>query len=599
MPELEHLQMNRMSRPVKPANMLITWAIGWTLLLWFASPLHAEALLTPKAGFQELEPIHFSFQQKGKPTLRLASSRARIFYSFQPADQPAERQPTFIFFNGGPGCATSNGLMAWNTKPQSLDPLQFNPIGPNPDSWTALGNTLHIDAPVTGFSYNLLNRPAAKVSRAQLQREFTAKNFNPYIDAAQLLRVVLRVLADYPALSRNPVILVGESYGGVRTTLMLDFLLHYSDYDGRQVYRDPALVQEVGAFLQTVLGDRRADPATIAQQFGYQLLIQPLLTGEHQLNITGALFEAPGSVIHQLAWNYQTCAEQRLDPKRCNPEENALAYVKQAGRNPYQLNWLIGSETYLLLAVDLRLLDYPTLGALLAFDPALIQDLASGQRALAYKSPTRQADLEKLMQSRKFATLPFTQQMMVLEEYQLANSRSPTPPVTSDSLVDYQLQGPTLEAQLGRLNRWDAYFTSCNQAAFEAFYDNAALRAQYPVSPVATGYGALFLKNLPYVHVFMTHAAQDLVIYPGAIAPSFLRYPEQVAGVSVERPCPDQACDGTIQVQLKAGPDLPAPVTRAIRYPYYPDSGHMVTWTMPGKLLKDVRDWLKQATEEP
>ncbi|MFM8442453.1 MAG: S10 family serine carboxypeptidase-like protein [Methylococcus sp.] len=563
---------------------------SWLTLIPDAS--RADTPIAPESGFQEIEPIPFSFKQKGKRTLRYTSSRARIFYSLQPADQNPESQPTFVIFNGGPGCATSNGLMAWNTRTQTLDPLKGNPIVANPHSWTALGNLLYIDAPASGFSYNLLDKPAGKLSRARLKREFTARNFNTYLDAAQMLRLVLRVLRSHAAISANPVILVGESYGGVRSTLMLDFLLHYPEYNGQQFYRDPGLVQEVGDYLRTTLGSQTADPASIARIFGRQLLIQPLVTGAHQLAETGSLFEAPDSIIRQLAWNYRSCAQQGKRARQCKPESNALKFISQAGRSPYQYDWLVASDVYLLVAVDLRLLDIPTLSELLAQDPATITSLHASQRSQAYKTLTTRADLEKLMNGPRYERMDTTQQLWTLEAYLLSSLQGRQGATGVRNLavnpVENRLHGPTLEQQLGALNRWDAYFTGCNSDALNAFYANNAVKANYLILPDDPSFGALFLRNLPYLKVFMTNARKDLVIYSDAIPPSFLRYQDQVADARVERSCPDAACDGILRIQLKNS-QLQA---QDIRYPAYAASGHMVSWTMPEKLLADVKDWL-------
>ena len=100
---------------------------GFIFLGALSGPSHADPPLAPIAGFQEIESIPFSFKQKGKPTLRYKSSRARVFYSLQPAEQYPESKPTFVFFNGGPSCATSNGLMSWNTRPKTMDPLTGRP----------------------------------------------------------------------------------------------------------------------------------------------------------------------------------------------------------------------------------------------------------------------------------------------------------------------------------------------------------------------------------------------------------------------------------------------------------------------------------------
>jgi hypothetical protein len=162
----------------------------------------------------------------------------------------------------------------------------------------------------------------------------------------------------------------------------------------------------------------------------------------------------------------------------------------------------------------------------------------------------------------------------------------------ASTVMENLLHGPTLEQKLGTLNRWDAYFTSCNDDAFNTFYANSALKAKYAVSPVATTYGELFLRNLPLVKVLLTDARKDLVIYSDAIPPSFLRYKDLVAAINVDRTCSNPLCDGHLKIQMKTANGQPASQSLDIRYPSYPESGHMVSWTMPDKLLSDVKDWL-------
>lgn len=69
---------------------------------------------------------------------------------------------------------------------------------------------------------------------------------NPLSLGLIFIRVLLRFLVAHPNLQRNRVVIVGESYGGIRSTVMLHILLHYQDYgNGRSIYQDPSLVQEI------------------------------------------------------------------------------------------------------------------------------------------------------------------------------------------------------------------------------------------------------------------------------------------------------------------------------------------------------------------
>jgi Serine carboxypeptidase len=230
-------------------SAVVTFAVGLYLVVGAAD---ARMPIAAEAGFSELEPIGFSFQREG-PTLRYTSSRARVFYNFQPADHDATAKPLFVFLNGGPGCPTCEGLLSTNTGHRSVYIAPWGPTpfldttSPNPYSWTHLGNLLYIDAPTTGYSYNLADGTKTGSETAVF---YDAQNFNSYIDAAQMVRVVLRFLRAHPNIAKNPVVLVGESYGGTRVSTMLNLLLNYQRYgSGPDVYRDVGLTREVQGYL--------------------------------------------------------------------------------------------------------------------------------------------------------------------------------------------------------------------------------------------------------------------------------------------------------------------------------------------------------------
>jgi hypothetical protein len=220
--------------------------------------------LAPEAGFFEIDSGDYTvFGQT------LTSPRHRVWYSFRPADDAADDRPVLLFFNGGPGSATGP-LFGFGTGAYTLDPAVTKnaSVAPNPVPWTSFGNLLYVDAPATGFSYPLA------VDGAELPVVIDADR-----DAAAFVRLLLRFLARHPTLQDNPIIIVGESYGGTRSTLILRHLLRYGDLlDG--VYRDPELYDEIAAHYTTVFG--QADdvpPVEIAGQFGAQVLIQPLVAG--------------------------------------------------------------------------------------------------------------------------------------------------------------------------------------------------------------------------------------------------------------------------------------------------------------------------------
>jgi hypothetical protein len=169
-------------------------------------------------------------------------------------------------------------LFSFNTGPKTLDPDRTGTaqVVANSSSWTSFANLLYIDAPMTGFSYPLPYNGTAYPVGIEMDR-----------DAGTVLRVLFRFLARHPALQRNPVVLVGESYGGPRATLMLEHLLDYKHLDqaDTKIYYDHDLYLELTAHLSAVFpGQTDWPPATVASQFTHQVLIQPVVAGALQYN---------------------------------------------------------------------------------------------------------------------------------------------------------------------------------------------------------------------------------------------------------------------------------------------------------------------------
>ncbi len=488
--------------------------------------------LAPEAGFIELEAVEFIVGEGPKAQAR-ASSPTRIFYSFRPADDPRAGGPLFVLFNGGPGSSTGT-LMAFGTGPTTLTP---EPVA-NPGSWTALGDLLYIDARGTGFSYNLAADPSGLEARAA---QFGIHNFNSYLDAADFVRVLLRFLAAHPQLAQREVVLVGESYGGVRATIMLALLLSFADYDsdGPGLYDDPALVAEVEAHLHARDPDvAEWTPARIAQYFPRQILIQPSL-GDVQRTISGELFDLPGSPMFQLAaelgLKFTPCSEQGPE---CLPWQNAIQFVESsAGRSRYDLDaptvWLAN----LFAAKKAALSHLPWLEAVLGVPPAQVALLPADQRAGGFRI---------------------------------------------GGLGTYPADGGTI-SELGELPAWDRYylpfFAESNNAIRSPLADHVGIGAGDP------HFGALFLHNLAYIDTFITAAGRDVAIYPPSIPLALATYKNLVTAVDVE--------PGEIHVHYVDDPfpGEPAPGSRTIRFPPY-DASHAVSRDQPVALRDDVAAWL-------
>lgn len=553
--------------------------------------------LSPEAGFIEVEPVRFSFQNK-KLTLPYTSSRARIFYSFHPADENAKGKPLFVFFNGGPGAGTSDGLLSFNTSPKTMDPniAGDKGVADNPYSWTKLGNLLFVDAPCTGFSYNLLDRP---VTWGNVQREFDAQNFNPFIDASQLVRVLIRFLAKHPEIQKNQVVLVGESYGGTRTTVMMNLLLFYPSYaTGERIFRDKSVSEEIQRHYNMVFPDLAGGPCSpekAARQFGKHILIEPQLTGEHQTKLTGEMWEKKGSVIHEIAkssvFTYTPC-----DPnnKKCDPSVNALSFVGlKAFRDMYKYDenatwsWVLGLRT------EWKLNHASYLSHITETDISAIKEMYAKNRRNAYKGlGLRDLVLDALIDYlRSFirsdpGALERMNPAMKAKISWLIRNRASSELNTAPAIE----RGARLDSVFGSLNRYDSYITllGMNWMAFSAFVSNSAIKKGFDIEPESPRYGKLFLQNLAVVKAFVTNAPFDLSVYSKALPPSFKAYSSIVREVDVD----DSSF--TIHFHPDSLKGVETPQSKKIAFPYYQSAGHMVAMTMPEKLLRDVEDWMDE-----
>lgn len=316
--------------------------------------------LEARAGFIDLEGVQYTL---GAAT---QASSARLFYAFTPADHLAADAPVFVFFNGGPGSATTAGLLSYGTGPFSLPAdLRGPTLEPNPWSWTRMGNLLYFDTRQAGFSYSTLPDPSDPVARSL---EWQQRNYNIYIDAADSIRLVLRVLEQEPSLRDNPIILVGESYGGTRATMMLRFLLNPGILRAGGSFQDLALADEITAFFSSNMVEGTNSVEEQAKlQLPAQILIQPFFAGT----------QFPDQ-----------------DDVRCLPDSPAQQIAAELGtncesielyRDAYKINepatW---SDTLDVLAQ--QTLMHPTkLTTLLGVPLSSIAGLAAAERPLAYR----------------------------------------------------------------------------------------------------------------------------------------------------------------------------------------------------------------------
>jgi hypothetical protein len=83
----------------------------------------SDELLTQPKREPEPNPLAAEPGFLELPVLPLgAQSSGRLFYSFQPASHPHDA-PLLVFFNGGPGAATTGIHMPFGTGPFTIDPM--------------------------------------------------------------------------------------------------------------------------------------------------------------------------------------------------------------------------------------------------------------------------------------------------------------------------------------------------------------------------------------------------------------------------------------------------------------------------------------------
>lgn len=508
-----------------------------------------------EAGFVTVDPVRFALV--GEPgRLELTSHRARLWYSFQPADERAADRPLFVFVNGGPGAATSTGLFALNTARRTLDPRVTGgaDTAPNPWSWTTLGNLLYVDARDTGFSYLMTPQAASGAARTTL---FGAADFNPFLDAADLVRVLLGFLEGHPALRDNPIVLVGESYGGERVTNALHELLAYRTYgNGTAPYQDPALVLTIQRHYDAVFPAYRGRtvPASVAaRQFGHQILIQPQLSDGYYDVAAGKLLDRPAPVLQRISaqtgYPYLTCdqREQLLGQQECDPYDNATSWVDGIAHRdlysyPHPRDW---SDDLSARAGE-RLVSSPgVLSEATGTDVTRVSELyASTRRDVAV--------------------------------------RVPDPRFTGD-----QAPGADWVATFGALRPWDRAMVSWNPPVYVAFVANQAVEQGHPVDIASNDVGHRFLRNVRHVRTFLTDAALDLVVYSPGLRAAIAMHRELLSGLRLDRHSPSTARrPGRLVLTYRDGS------TRTVRYPRYASSGHAVALGQPGALMRDVAGWL-------
>lgn len=562
--------------------------LGLLIAFWIGTGNSLIAQTQPEAGFCFLEENDFYFHTNSYfNRLPLRSSQTRIWRVYQPADIDSVTKPLFVFYNGGPGGATSAGLFSANTgrNAVSVDPQTGEgSIIINPHSWTHIGNLLHVDARTAGFSYSLMDNPQDDALR---QAEWDAQNYNAFIDGADFVRVLLRFLADHPSIQNNPVVLVVESYGGIRSLVMLHLLLFYQDYaNGNAIYQDPSLVQEIQNHYDTIFPQyvgQTVPPSVIARQFSHQVLIQPAITRYFQRLVAVEMLEAQGSILDELAEEtgvpyirYKDQPWAKENPTPFNIMNNIYDYIDQIGRDPYIYSKPAGFFNGFFDAAADLLTHYDKLSQMTGVDAAEIPELYASARQRAYK-------------------------IKFLEDYSSLMSYSamlgPAPKGSDIHSFLFPCSEDDMTSVFGALQPWDRYFLDLNYDVSTAFALNRAVMEGYDVQyRYSERYGEMFLENVAFVETFITNAAYDIVVYCPSLPDALAYHTAKLNRSTHDAVGPPQAeRPGQILLDYRLG-SVPGSnvTTRTIRFPRYTNSGHAVPMTEPGEMLDDVRAWLEK-----
>ena len=507
-----------------------------------------------ESGFIALESVDYILKNYDYNT----TGKAMMWYNFLPANENPEEKPLFVFYNGGPGSASAI-VFLYNTAQRTADQaFSEDSFAENASSWTQLGNLLYVDARQTGFSYGILDDPSDSLARSGY---FGTSNFNVFVDAADFIRVILRFMKSHPAIKSNPVILAGESYGGTRSTAILNVLLNVADYaeKNRQFY-DEALFNEIADHFKEIDPSVDGMPSkdVVAKQFGRQILIQPLVAGQEQFDAEGELLEAEGSPLYTIeeetGFTFNKCGSNN----NCSKHNNALYYVQRAGRDYYSYrrpyNWLFDYTD----VGTAKMLQMPMFAEFILNDPTKINELYAENRTGAFRYGSSGGYLKNSIEISAFKNLPELEKIIIEACIKQRNAR----PLSSGNF----------ESIFGDLNSYDEYFVALNYEINSTFYSAA-------IDPYDTINGEMFLENIKTVKTFITQAEEDIIIYSKGI-PESLKSFEGVSGVTLE--------DNSFTVSFSDGQSV------EVTFPFYPESSHSVPVNQPEKLFNDVKKWLEK-----
>ena len=509
-----------------------------------------------ESGFIDIEENEYYLSKRENK-----SGRVKMWYNFQPADENPQDKPLFVFYNGGPG-SSSALVFLYNTAKKTADQaFAGEGVADNEYNWNQLGNLLYVDARQTGFSYGIVDNPSSSSVRSAY---FSTSNFNVFIDAADFIRVVLRFLESHPSIKSNKVVFAGESYGGTRTTAIINVLQNVADYSqNNRVFYDAALFEEIARHFREIDPSITGMPSKeiVSKQFGGQILIQPLIMGEKQMDMIGEILEKSDSPLFTIqketGKQYTPCGNSSWG---CDKHTNALNYVKYAGRDIYAYrkpsNWLFDYTD----VGTAKMLKISMFGQFTMNNPTEIKELYAENRKEygAFRYSNSSGYSRDLAYLDNFANLPEAEKIILRTRIEQRNAH----PLTSGDL----------ESVFGTLPNYDEYYVDLNYTINSTFY-NAS------VSPYSDINGEMFLENIKTTKTFITHAEEDIIVYAEATPETAKSF----SGVSSV-----ETGDESFTVHFTDGQSA------TVTFPFYPESSHSVSVNQPEKFFNDVKTWMNK-----
>ena len=506
-----------------------------------------------ESGFIDLEENSYTLDNSSN-----TSGKAKMWYYFQQANNNPQEKPLFVFYNGGPG-SSSSLIFLYNTSKKTADQaFAGEGVANNKWNWNKLGNLLYIDARQTGFSYGIVDDPSNSRSRSNY---FSTANFNVFVDAADFIRVILRFLDNHPKIKSNQVILAGESYGGTRTTAVINILLNVADYAGKKrTFYDAALFEEIAQHFREIDPTINGMPSKeqVAKQFSGQIMIQPLAMGQQQMDAVGEVLEQSGSPLYEIQQEtgkqFKACGNSWGG--NCDKHSNALNYVQNAGRDIYayrhEYNWLFDYTDYGIA----KILQFSMFGQFILNDPAKIEDLYAANRTGAFRYKNANGYSRNIADVSELQNLPESVRIIMKTRIGQRNI--------------HPLASGNLESVFGTLPSYDEYYVDTNNTINSKFYSAST-------SPYSNVNGEMFLENIRTVKTFITNAEEDIILYAKATPEAAKKF-DSVSSV--------ETGEESFTVHFKDGESA------TVTFPFYPESSHSVSVNQPKKFFNDVKNWI-------